>query len=96
MKFAPNWRTLIVPRQGVTMLEAKDRCIVLDGRSPYYEDDGWKLHYREPIHNWIEDLNESSPTEWIALPNHRYAFVFEDPVYMKLFMMHFNIEFKWE
>lgn len=96
MKFAPNWRTLIVPRAGVTMLEAKDRCIVLHGWPPFYHDDDGILHRREPIHDWIETLNESSPTEWINLPNNLYAFVFEDAVYAKLFMMHFNIQFKWE
>lgn len=80
---------------GIYMAAYEDRVVVFKTFAYKYEDEANNDWRKETLTNWLDSAPDIKYTVRY-LHGGKTAFIFDDSFYMKLFIIHFGIQFKWD
>jgi hypothetical protein len=76
------------------MAAYEGRVVVFETGAYYYRDETGREWRKEELTNWLDDIPDNKFN--VRYFGGKTAFIFEDPFYTKLLIIHFGIQFEWE
>jgi hypothetical protein len=81
--------------RGVLEAAHEGRVVVFNTGAYQYVDEATNKWRKETLTNWLDSAPDIKYTVRYLLRG-QTAFIFEDPFYMKLFIIYFGIQFEWD